>query len=230
MALILNLETSTKNCSVALADNGQVIECIEESSDQYIHSEKLHVFIDQVLKEAKATPQDLGAIAVGKGPGSYTGLRIGISAAKGFAYTLSIPLISMDGLQLLTERLLQEEAPIKEGDIIIPMIDARRMEVFCAVYNYTGQRQTEIEAKVIDETSFSELQSNTIHLLGDGSDKCRETLRESRFQYHSLEYPSAKELSKLSYSKFLNKEFEDTAYFEPFYLKDFIAGKPKKLL
>ncbi len=229
MALILALETSTKSCSVTLAKGSEVLSVREATSDQYIHSEKLHVFIDEVMKEANCSFKDLQAVAVGKGPGSYTGLRIGVSAAKGLCFAIKIPLIAEDGLRLLVHQFLSEKE-IQPDEIIIPMLDARRMEVYCSVHNSTGKRLSEIEAKVIDENSFAELKSKRIHLLGDGAAKCKELLKEPRFKYHSLEFPSSTTLALLAQAKFENKAFEDVAYFEPFYLKDFVAGKPKRLL
>ncbi len=229
MALILNLETSTKSCSVALGRGDEILAFREESSDQYIHSEKLHVFIEEVLKEAKVAYDDLRAIAVGMGPGSYTGLRIGVSAAKGFCFALGIPLISADGLQILTDDFIATHK-VKRGEAIIPMLDARRMEVYCVVHDYKGERKKDIEAKVIDEDSFSKIKSSKIHLIGDGAEKCKEVLSDERFVFHELQYPSAKALNNIAQQHFAAKKFRDVAYFEPFYLKDFVAGKPKKLL
>lgn len=229
MALILNLETSTKNCSVALAENGQVLSLIEESSDQYIHSEKLHNFIEKALKQAGKTADQLEAVAVGKGPGSYTGLRIGVSAAKGFCFALDVPLISEDGLQILVSDFVKNQK-VARGEFIISMLDARRMEVYCSVFDHMGKRLSDIEARIIDENSFADLEAPRIHLMGDGAAKCREILSAKRFVVHSLEFPSASALAPIAAQKFEQGQFEDVAYFEPFYLKDFVAGKPKPLL
>lgn len=229
MALILNLETSTKSCSVALGQATNILAFREESSEQYIHSEKLHVFIEEVLKEAKVGFNDLEAIAVGMGPGSYTGLRIGVSAAKGLCYALSIPLISENGLSTLVQEFLDKEK-IGKNDLILPMLDARRMEVYCARYHSDGQRQKPIEALVVESHSFLDEQAGKIHLIGDGAEKCKTVLTDQRFIFHDLKYPSAKFLNGTAQDLFDKREFRDTAYFEPFYLKDFVAGKPKKLL
>lgn len=229
MALILSIETSTKNCSVALSRDGQTLAVKEESSDQYIHSEKLHVFIEALMQAQQLAFTDLDAIAVGKGPGSYTGLRIGVSAAKGFAYTLGIPLIAMDGLENLASSFIAG-VQLEQDALIIPMLDARRMEVYCAAFNAFGQRQTPIEAKIIEESSFEDLEASNIYLLGDGGPKSKAVLTDPRFHLVEQQYPSAKDLGPLAYARFQTKQFEDVAYFEPFYLKDFVAGKPKKLL
>lgn len=229
MALILNIETSTKNCSVALVENGEVLSLKEETSDQYIHSEKLHVFIQDCMAEAGRQLKELSAVAVGKGPGSYTGLRIGVSAAKGLCYALSIPLISEDGLSILANDFLAQNS-IDENELVMPMIDARRMEVYTTAFNNAGVALEPIEAMVIEEGASLYPTYSKIHLLGDGSSKCKEILSDSRYVFHKLEYPSAVALGSIAQVKFENKDVEDMAYFEPFYLKDFIAGKPKKLL
>ena len=164
MPIILNIETATKNCSVALAKDGKTIVCKELATENFSHAEKLHVFIEQILVESNVQFSELNAIAVSQGPGSYTGLRIGVSSAKGFSYALNIPLIAVDTLQLLAIQI-----NIDKG-IILPMIDARRMEVFSAMYdsNYNQIRAT--QAEIIDESSFQEI-SETIHLVGDGIGK-----------------------------------------------------------
>lgn len=229
MALILNIETSTKNCSVALVENGEVLSLKEETSDQYIHSEKLHVFIQDCMAEAGRQLKELSAVAVGKGPGSYTGLRIGVSAAKGLCYALRIPLISEDGLSILANDFLAQNS-IDENELVMPMIDARRMEVYTTAFNNAGVALEPIEAMVIEEGASLYPTYSKIHLLGDGSSKCKEILSDSRYVFHDLEYPSAVALGSIAQVKFENNDVEDMAYFEPFYLKDFIAGKPKKLL
>jgi tRNA threonylcarbamoyladenosine biosynthesis protein TsaB len=219
MSLILNLETATKNCSVALAKNGTTIACKEIAAQNFSHAEKLHVFITEILTENTIQFSDLNAIAVSQGPGSYTGLRIGVSSAKGLCYALNIPLISVDTLQLLAKQITIENG------IILPMIDARRMEVFSAIYdkNYNQIRTT--QAEIIDATSYQEI-TETIHLVGDGIEKFKNTLTDEKFIFHTENvYPSAKEMSELSFQKFQKSNFEDVAYFEPFYLKDFLLVK-----
>jgi tRNA threonylcarbamoyladenosine biosynthesis protein TsaB len=221
MALLLNIETATKNCSVALAKEGKTIAIREIATQNFSHAEKLHVFIEELFAETNLKLQDLNAIAVSQGPGSYTGLRIGVSAAKGLCYALSIPLIALDTLELLARKLT-----ITEGSIV-PMIDARRMEVFCAFFdaNYTKIRET--KAEIIDATSYQEV-SETLHLIGDGAMKFATILTDAKFQYYpEIEFPSATEMAQVSYQKFENKQFEDVAYFEPFYLKDFVLMTKK---
>lgn len=222
---ILNIETATKNCSVALAKNGETILCKEISELGYSHAEKLHVFIEEICNESSIQLKDLQAIAVSKGPGSYTGLRIGVSAAKGFCYALDIPLISVDTLAVLAS---QAVSIAKENDLIIPMIDARRMEVYSSIFNNKLEKVREIEAQIIDENSFASIE-NTVYLIGDSSEKAKTVLTKSNFIFlDEIVYPSAKEMSIISFQKFLNKDFEDVAYFEPFYLKDFLITTSKK--
>ena len=219
MPIILNIETATKNCSVAIAKDGKTIVCKELATENFSHAEKLHVFIEQILAESNVRFSELNAIAVSQGPGSYTGLRIGVSSAKGFSYALNIPLIAVDTLQLLAKQI-----NIDKG-IILPMIDARRMEVFSAMYdsNYNQIRAT--QAEIIDESSYKEI-SETIHLVGDGIGKFTNTLTDEKFVFHNeVVYPSANEMSALSFEKFQNSDFVDVAYFEPFYLKDFLLIK-----
>jgi tRNA threonylcarbamoyladenosine biosynthesis protein TsaB len=219
MSLILNLETATKNCSVALAKDGKTIACKEIAAQNFSHAEKLHVFIEEILSENNIQFSDLNAIAVSQGPGSYTGLRIGVSSAKGLCYALNIPLIAVDTLQLLAKQITIENG------IILPMIDARRMEVFSAFYNKNHIQIRSTQAEIIDESSYQEI-SGTIHLVGDGIEKFKNTLTDEKFIFHSdAVFPSAKEMSELSFNKFKISEFVDVAYFEPFYLKDFVLSK-----
>lgn len=216
MALILNIETATKNCSVALAKDGKTLAIREIATQNFSHAEKLHVFIEELFTETNLKLQDLSAIAVSQGPGSYTGLRIGVSAAKGLCYALSIPLIAVDTLELLARKIT-----ITEGSIV-PMIDARRMEVFCAFFDGNYNKITEIKAEVIDETSYQEI-SETLHLIGDGAMKFKDILTDAKFKYYpEIEFPSAAEMAPVSFQKFQNNQLEDVAYFEPFYLKDFV--------
>jgi tRNA threonylcarbamoyladenosine biosynthesis protein TsaB len=219
MAIILNLETATKNCSVALAKEGKTIACKEIAEQNFSHAEKLHVFIEELLANYNLKFSDLNSIAVSQGPGSYTGLRIGVSSAKGFCYALNIPLIAVDTLQLLAKQI-----QIEDG-IIIPMIDARRMEVFTAIYNKNHQQIRNTQAEIIDENSYQEI-SEKMHLVGDGTEKFKNTLTHERFVFHSdVIFPSAKEMSQLSFDKYKITDFVDVAYFEPYYLKDFLLVK-----
>jgi tRNA threonylcarbamoyladenosine biosynthesis protein TsaB len=219
---ILNLETATRNCSVSISKDGKNILCKEMAEAGYSHAEKLHVFIEECLKESNLTFKDLSAIAVSQGPGSYTGLRIGVSTAKGLCFALDIPLIAVDTLQVLASQL-----SISEG-IIIPMIDARRMEVYSAIYNSNFEKIREVQAEILTENSFEEIHE-TIHFAGDCSEKAKTVLTNSNFIFHdAIIYPSANEMSVLSYNKFHENKFEDVAYFEPYYLKDFMATVSKK--
>ena len=223
MAYLLNIETATKNCSVSLAKNGKTIICKEIAEIVFSHAERLHVFINEVLAEEKIIYKDLEAIAVSKGPGSYTGLRIGVSAAKGLCFALDIPLISVDTLQVLAS-----QANIENG-VVIPMIDARRMEVYSAVFDKDNNKIREVKAEILDENSFSEFLGKPIYFVGDSSEKAKTVFSNPDFIF--LEdniYPSSNEMSKLSFDKFENKIFEDLAYFEPFYLKDFMITTSSK--
>jgi tRNA threonylcarbamoyladenosine biosynthesis protein TsaB len=213
---ILNIETATKNCSVSLAKNGQTIFCKEIAEIGYSHAEKLHLFIEEVLAETNNTFSDLSAIAVSKGPGSYTGLRIGVSAAKGLCFGLDIPLISVDTLAILAQQL-----KINDG-FIVPMIDARRMEVYSAIFNKSYVKTREVRAEILNDESFNTIDEK-VHLIGDCSVKAKTVLTKNNFIFHDqIVYPSANEMSKLSFEKFKNNDFENVAYFEPYYLKDFM--------
>jgi tRNA threonylcarbamoyladenosine biosynthesis protein TsaB len=219
---ILNLETATKNCSVSISQNGQTILCKEMAEAGYSHAEKLHVFIEECIKESNITFKDLSAIAVSQGPGSYTGLRIGVSAAKGLCFALDLPLIAVDTLQVLASKL-----SISDG-VIIPMIDARRMEVYSAIFNAKYEKVREVQAEILIENSFEQI-SESIHFVGDCAEKAKTVLTKSNFIFHEeIIYPSANEMSELSYKKFQENNFEDVAYFEPYYLKDFMATVSKK--
>lgn len=222
LGYILNIETATKNCSVALAKDGKTIFCKEIAQEGYSHAERLHVFIEEIIKEAGITFKDLSAIAVSQGPGSYTGLRIGVSAAKGLCYALDIPLIAVDTLQALASQVT-----ISSG-LIIPMIDARRMEVYSAFFSPTLEKKREILAEIIDENSFGDLQE-TLYFVGDCAEKCKSVLNKDNYVFlEDIKYPSAKEMSALSYEKFKINDTVDVAYFEPYYLKDFMITAPKK--
>jgi tRNA threonylcarbamoyladenosine biosynthesis protein TsaB len=216
MGYILNIETATKNCSVALAKNGETILCKEIAEQGFSHAEKLHLFIEEIIKEAGITFSDLSAVAVSQGPGSYTGLRIGVSAAKGLCYALEIPLISVDTLTVLANQLQIENV------IIIPLIDARRMEVYSAIFNAKKEMIREVQAEILTDSSFSDI-DDAVYFVGDSNEKAKTILSKSNFNFvDTVYYPSAKEMSAISYKKFLNNSFEDVAYFEPYYLKDFM--------
>ena len=222
MEYILNIETATKNCSVALAKGGKTIVCKEIAEEGYSHAERLHVFIEEIIKEAGITLNDLSAIAVSQGPGSYTGLRIGVSAAKGLCYALGIPLIAVDTLQALASQVA-----ISNG-LIIPMIDARRMEVYSAVFAPNLERKREVLAEIITENSFEDLQE-TLYFVGDCAEKCKSVLTKENYIFlDEIVYPSAKEMSAISFEKFKKSDTVDVAYFEPYYLKDFMITTSKK--
>ena len=219
MHYILNIETATKNCSVSIAANGKTLVCKEMSELGYSHAEKLHLFIQDVIQEAAISFSQLSAIAVSQGPGSYTGLRIGVSAAKGLSYALQIPLISVDTLLALAHQVSENDG------LIIPMIDARRMEVYSAIFDFNKQKIREVQAEIISEESFAAI-SDKIYFIGNSNEKVKSVLTKSNFVFlDAIQYPSAKEMSTISHQKYLEKDFEDVAYFEPYYLKDFLFTK-----
>ncbi len=223
MSLILNIETATKNCSVSLAQKGEVIVLKELNDGQYTHGENLHVFIESLFTEVSFKMADLSAIAVSKGPGSYTGLRIGVSTAKGLCYSLDIPLISLPTLAILTQRI-----KVSESEFIIPLLDARRMEVYAAVFTNKGEEIRETRAEVIDQNSFADyLDRGKVYFLGDGAEKCESLITHPNAVFLKDHFPSANEMAALSYEKYKKSDIEDVAYFEPFYLKDFLVSKPK---
>jgi tRNA threonylcarbamoyladenosine biosynthesis protein TsaB len=220
-AYILSIETTTKNCSVALFKDEELVIGKEIATEGFSHAEKLHVFVEEILKETNVSFKQLHAIAVSSGPGSYTGLRIGVSAAKGFAYALNIPLISVDTLTALAHQVSD-----KDG-IIIPMVDARRMEVYSAIFDSNKNKIRQTEAQILDETSFSDLEGK-VYFIGDASAKAKEILNNKNFFFlDELQYPTAKTMGNLAYAKFLKQDFEDLAYYEPFYLKDFLMVTKK---
>ncbi|MEM7380280.1 MAG: tRNA (adenosine(37)-N6)-threonylcarbamoyltransferase complex dimerization subunit type 1 TsaB [Bacteroidota bacterium] len=223
MAKILNLETATTNCSVSLADNGEIVAIKEENTPNYSHSEQLHLFIDAVLKEASVSFEDLDAIAVSKGPGSYTGLRIGVSAAKGLCFARDIPLIAVPTLLSLAHQV-----KIEDG-WLIPVLDARRMEVYAAVFDWQYQEVQATWAEIISEDSFSEyLNRGPVHLIGSGASKSGDVINNPKLVLHTEIYPSAREMGQISFEAYQKGAFENVAYFEPYYLKDFIlTGKSK---
>ena len=188
----------------------------------YSHAERLHVFIEAIIKEAGITFQDLTAIAVSQGPGSYTGLRIGVSAAKGLCFALDIPLIAVDTLQVLASQV-----KVFRG-LIIPMLYDRRMEVYSAIFTPNFEKKRAVQAEIITENSFEDLQE-TLYFVGDCAEKCKPFLTKENFIFlEEIKYPSAKEMSWMSFEKYKNNDFVDLAYFEPYYLKDFMMTVSKK--
>jgi tRNA threonylcarbamoyladenosine biosynthesis protein TsaB len=219
--MILNLETATTNCSVSIANNGEIMALREDNSPNYSHSEQLHIFIEEALKEASLSFRDIAAIAVSKGPGSYTGLRIGVSAAKGLCFSLDLPLISVPTLESLAG-----QGYGKDADFIIPLLDARRMEVYSSIFDTKGNNIRETRAEIIQEKSFLEYaEKGSVLLIGDGAEKCRELLKHPNFKFESA-LPTAVGMGEISHRKFKAGNFENVAYFEPYYLKDFmLQGK-----
>jgi len=216
---ILHLETATKVCSVGLSLNGDLVTLKEIEEDGYSHGENLNCFIEDVLKEASIKIQQLSAVSLASGPGSYTGLRIGAATAKGLCYALEIPLIAIDALTCLAE-IARKKYPTYA---LCPLIDARRMEVYNLFYNENGKMVKEISADIIDETSYSEFEP--FIYFGDGADKLQEVWSDKNCTIDSSIKSSASGQVKLAFQKFHENKFEDVAYWEPFYLKDFIAGK-----
>ncbi len=224
MSYILQIETATTVCSVALAKDGGVVG-FKQLDERNIHAEIITLFIKELVTAAGISFDDLDAIAVSCGPGSYTGLRIGVSTAKGLCFALDKPLIAVETLTAMAYGIIATGQ--YNGRLLCPMIDARRMEVYTVLFDQTGNKIEPTSAKIIDENSFYErLQTNKILFFGDGSHKCIDVLgiypnAEFLPGFHN----SATHLTQIAARKFNKKDFEDVAYFEPYYLKDFIAGK-----
>ncbi len=230
MALFLLLETSSEVCSVALAKDEQLI-CIRESREKKSHAAWLTVFIDEVFKEQGITASDLDAVVVSKGPGSYTGLRIGVSTAKGLCYASDKPLIAINTLDALASGIKKEKLNEAQDDYFLcPLIDARRMEVYSAIFDKNLQKVQEVKAQVIDDNSYGEFRDTDqpFYIFGDGAAKVAEVLKGGNVNYISEIVPSARYLIEPAIRKYQKRLFEDVAYFEPYYLKDFIATIPKK--
>lgn len=223
--MILGIETSTRVCTVALHSEGELIASQSYHLDKS-HSSLLPGILDQLLQNSGVEKSDLIAVSVSEGPGSYTGLRIGVSAAKGLAFGLDIPLISIPTLYLIAGSLQGSMAP---DTLAIPMIDARRMEVYASVYDHQMNCIRPVEPMIIDENSFSKYADYRLLLLGDGASKC-EIIGHRSYQILDDIFPDARYMGKLAYQKFLDKSFEDVAYFEPLYLKQFQTKKAKNRL
>lgn len=222
MGLILSLETATTNCSVAIARDGKLLCLKEQNSKRYSHAENLHVFIREILRKKGYGLKDLDAVAVSKGPGSYTGLRIGVSTAKGLCFALDIPLISVETLKVLAQRGTQGPETF---NFIIPMLEARRMEVYTTVFDNDLAKCSPTEAKVLSKEAYEEyLEQGKVLLVGNGTDKFKAICPHENATFHD-EVPSAREMAGLADEKYKAQEFEDVAYFDPYYLKDFIAKK-----
>ena len=223
MALLLNIETSTTNCSVSLSKDEEILVLKEDNNSGYSHAEKLHVFIQDVFNEANISKNNIDAVSISKGPGSYTGLRIGVSAAKGLCYALDKPLISVSTLEALAHQV-----KIDDG-IIIPMLDARRMEVYSAIFTSNYKVIRPIEAQILDASSFKEeLVKHSVYFIGNGVDKTKQIINHANAVFIEDKLPSASTLGKIANAKYKIGDIEDVAYFEPYYLKDFVALKSKK--
>ena len=219
MAIILCLETATTNCSVAIAVDGKIKAIREENSQKFSHAEKLHVFIEAVLEEAKIDKKNLDAVAVSKGPGSYTGLRIGVSAAKGLCFALDIPLISTLTLEVLAQQVQCENC------YVIPLLDARRMEVYSCVFNAEKKQIRETKAEILNENSFSDfLKEHKTIFIGDGAVKFEAICKNGNAIFQNGLFPSSADMARLAEAKYKISDIENVAYFEPFYLKEFILG------
>ncbi|MEW5845167.1 MAG: tRNA (adenosine(37)-N6)-threonylcarbamoyltransferase complex dimerization subunit type 1 TsaB [Bacteroidota bacterium] len=227
MAKILCIETGTTVCSVAVGDENDLLG-VREVSDPKAHSTQLPLLINEVLSVAKFTAKQIDAVAVSKGPGSYTGLRIGVSMAKGICYTAGVPLIGVGSLQAMATGLILSNPDLPADALLCPMIDARRMEVYTALFNSKGEPLTEVNAAIIDDNSFSGyLKNQQVIFFGDGSAKCKQVINDRNAIFIDSFQPSARFMLPLALKAYTNEEFEDTAYFEPFYLKDFVATTPR---
>jgi tRNA threonylcarbamoyladenosine biosynthesis protein TsaB len=226
MPIILSLETSTSVCSAAIHENGKLLTVIEIHQDQS-HASKLAVLIEKLFQLSGIRVSDLNGIAVSAGPGSYTGLRIGISTAKGLCFSREIPLIAIDSLRLMTWKVFKQK---NLSGLLCPLIDARRMEVYCCLFDDQMQQNEPIQAKILDEKSFEDhLKENRIHFFGNSVDKCAEVIHHPNASFIFDIHPSAIELGELAYQKFAQNQFEDLIHYEPLYLKEFLIKKSTKL-
>lgn len=232
MTKILNIESATQVCSVCVSQNNQII-ALRETHKPNSHSKLLTVFIEELIQELDIRITDLDAISISLGPGSYTGLRIGASTAKGLAYGSGLPIIGLDTLQILANRILEEPEHLSDevkesGFLLRPMIDARRMEVYTALYDKTLQTHKKVSAVVVEENSFAEeLEMQNVVFFGNGADKCQEIIKHQNAVHLSNIEVSSVNMASLAIDHFKRQEFIDTAYFEPFYLKEFIATIPR---
>ena len=233
MSLILCIETGTDICSVGIARDGELVS-LRESAEGRDHAKHVGVFVDELLRETGIAPDELDAVAVGMGPGSYTGLRIGVSFAKGLCYGLQIPLVAIGSLDALAEVAIEDnEAGILDVEawneaLLCPMVDARRMEVYTRLYNAKGEPQSDVKAEIINEESFASVRATKqLVIFGNGAAKCREVLSDATYIDVA---PSARGLARLAEQRLQAGQTEDIAYFEPFYLKDFVVIPSKKKL
>jgi len=222
MGLTLSIETSSKVCSAAIHERG-VLLATSEVHIEHSHASRLAILIDEVKRSAGIELKELEAVGVTSGPGSYTGLRIGTSTAKGICFALNIPLVVCGTLELMAHQTVQK---ILSTELLCPMLDARRMEVYCALFDAQIKSISPVEAKIIDESSFNDiLQSNTVIFFGDGSDKCKEKITHPNARFISGIYPAAQHMGSLIYSRFEAGKVEDVMAFEPHYLKEFMIKK-----
>ena len=230
MSCILNIETSTDVCSVAISDSGQVI-FNQEAHTGPNHAVKLGVFVDEALEFLDSHGLPLEAVAVSCGPGSYTGLRIGVSMAKGICYGRGVKLIAVPTLDLMAVPVLLGEHPEQEDALIVPMLDARRMEVYAEVLDRSLKVVRPIQADIVDAETYKEyLDGHHVYFFGNGAAKCMETINHPHAHLVEGIEPLAKNMAPLAEKRFVEAKFEDVAYFVPFYLKDFVAKMPKKLI
>lgn len=230
MAFILNIETSTEVCSVALGKDGKLVT-FRENTEGLNHAKLLTVFIEEIFQEQNITMSDVDAVAVSEGPGSYTGLRIGVSTAKGLCFAAQKPLISINPLQAMANAAVKQIDTQNSDNAIIlcPLMDARRMEVYTAQFNSDLTPKNNTEARIIDANSFSEeLTSHQLYFFGNGAAKCQDTIQHNNAHFIDDIHTSARFMLNFSENKFQQNDFVDVAYFEPFYLKDFVAIKSTK--
>jgi tRNA threonylcarbamoyladenosine biosynthesis protein TsaB len=229
--MIICLETSTPVCSVALCDSRGTV-ALKENSEDKSHASRLTVFIEELLSGAGIRARDLDAVAVSKGPGSFTGLRIGVSTAKGIAYAASIPLIGIETTISMFHGIgesLRKKYGLDNKSLFVPMLDARRMEVYYSILTSEGKTIKEITAEIIDERSFTDIPDSVrILIFGDGASKCRQVLKRDNIFFADEFRISAGYMYEPAFKSLRERHFEDIAYFEPFYLKDFITSRPKK--
>ena len=223
MSYILNIETATTNCSVSLSKGGETLVLKEDYNSNFSHAESLHLFIEEVISSANLKPSQIDAVAVSMGPGSYTGLRIGVSSAKGLCFSLDKPLISVSTLESLSLQVSVEKG------FIVPMLDARRMEIYSAIFDSNHLQIRDIQAQILDENSFLDyLEKDKVYFIGTGVEKTKSIIKHKNAVFIENKLPSANEMGLIAFNKYANNDFENVAYFEPFYLKDFISlGKSK---
>lgn len=234
MARILNIETATHVCSVALTEDGEVVS-MRENKEGKSHASLLSYFIGEILDEQKIRVSDMDAISISQGPGSYTGLRIGVSTAKGLCYGAGIPLIAIPTLQSLAAGLMEnlrqtgQAETMEDHTLLVPMLDARRMEVYSALFNTSLDWVREVKPEIIDENSYGNwLKEHNLIFFGSGASKVQKTISHPNALFVGDMELSSRHMSQLSEARYHNQQFEDVAYFEPFYLKEFIATRPRK--